>query len=386
MNDILSEISKIKDKSKFMDKLENELNELRELKTKWFLSEEEKRTINSKIGEIQSQLGIPVNPIEYSIFDLKNVTAKEMLLEKLLARGSITLFIGHTGCGKTKIAHHIFKNLLISKSNLYIRYLDMDNPVENLNSFKIDIYKENYGERFKYYGKRNHNLDLNMVNEAENVILSIVEEQLANPKRIYVLVEDNLKNIARKNRKGFIDTNYLWKLEKRFQAVGGTTIVLHHFNKSGIYADSSDILNFCDAAFNVSFNENSSSIIIEPEKQSRYALESKAFKVNKETREITGEIEYISAKMSVEESKIVKIIKDLLIDCGEFNQCELEKEIKLVRTSLGMGEKKFRTILKKYSGTIWHCYRGENNALIFTAKVDDMQNLQNKPNSYFKDI
>ena len=105
----------------------------------------------------------------------------------------------------------------------------MDNPVENLNSFKIDIYKENYGERFKYYGKRNHNLDLNMVNEAENVILSIVEEQLANPKRIYVLVEDNLKNIARKNRKGFIDTNYLWKLEKRFQAVGGTTIVLHHF-------------------------------------------------------------------------------------------------------------------------------------------------------------
>ena len=84
MNDILSEISKIKDKSKFMDKLENELNELRELKTKWFLSEEEKRTINSKIGEIQSQLGIPVNPIEYSIFDLKNVTAKEMLLENIL--------------------------------------------------------------------------------------------------------------------------------------------------------------------------------------------------------------------------------------------------------------------------------------------------------------
>ncbi|HJE03687.1 MAG TPA: hypothetical protein K8U92_07400 [Aliarcobacter thereius] len=386
MNNILSEINKIKDKFKFMEKLESELNELRELKTKWFLNEEEKRTINSKIDEIQNQLGIPSNPIEYSITDIKNANSKEMLIEKLLGRGSITLFIGHTGCGKTKIAHYIFKSILELRDDIYVRYLDMDNPVESLNSFKIDIYKENYGGRFKYYGKRNHNLDLNMVNEAENVIISIVEEQLAHPERIYVLVEDNLKNIARKNKKGFIDTNYLWRLEKKFQAVGGTTIVLHHFNKAGIYADTSDILNFCDAAFNVSFNENSSSIIIEPEKQSRYELEPKAFLVDKETREIVSEIPYISAKMSVEETKIVRLIKDLLIDCGEFNQSELEKELKLARTSLGMGEKKLRTILKKYTGSLWDNYRGENNALIFTIKVDDMQNLQNQPNSYFKDI
>lgn len=385
MNGILSEISKIKDKFKFMEKLESELNELRELKTKWFLSEEEKRTINSKIDELRNKLGIPKNPIEYSISDLKNATAKEMLIEKLLGRGSITLFIGHTGCGKTKIAHHIFKSLLQLNSNVYIRYLDMDNPVENLTDFKIDFYKENFGEKFKYYGKRNHNFDLNMVTEAENVILSIVEEQLANPERIYVLIEDNLKNIARKNRKGFIDTNFLWKLEKKFQAIGGTTIVLHHFNKAGTYADTSDILNFCDAAFNVSFNENSSSIIIEPEKQSRYKLEPKAFLVDKETREIINEVAYISAKMSVEETKIVRLIKDLLIDCGEFNQSELEKELKLARTSVGMGEKKFRTILKKYSGILWDSYRAENNALIFTVKVDDMQNIQNQPSHYIKD-
>ena len=194
-----------------------------------------------------------------------------------------------------------------------------------------------------------------------------------------------MKNIARKNRKGFIDTNYLWKLEKKFQASSGTTIVLHHFNKAGIYADTSDILNFCDAAFNVSYNDQTSSIIIEPDKQSRYRLEKKAFSVDTETQEIIEEIEYSSAKMSNEEIKIINEIKYLLTECGDFNQSELEKELKLVRTSIGMGEKKFRIILKKYSGFMWENYRGENNALIFTTIKDKQKNKPNLPNNDMRD-
>ncbi|MCT7595774.1 AAA family ATPase [Aliarcobacter butzleri] len=385
MSDIVSQVQKIKNRLKTNDKLQQELNELRELKTKWFLTDEDKKIIDKRLNDINNQLGIPKNCIEYSVSDISNALPKEMIIDKLLGRSSITLLIGNTGSGKTKLAHFIFKNLLSTNDNIFVRYIDMDNPIENLNSYKIHEIKEKYGERFKYFGKRNPEYDFNMVIEAENVILSVIEEQLAHPERIYLLIEDNLKNIARKNRKGFIDTNYLWKLEKKFQASSGTTIVLHHFNKAGIYADTSDILNFCDAAFYVSFNDKNSSIILEPEKQSRYLLERKAFSVNAETQEIIEEIEYSTAKMSNEEIKIINEIKYLLTECGDFNQSELEKELKLVRTSIGMGEKKFRTILKKYSGFMWENYRGENNALVFTSIKDKQKNQPNLPKSDYKD-
>ena len=381
MSDIVSQVQKIKNRWKTNDKLQQELNELRELKTKWFLTDEDKKIIDKRLNDINNQLGIPKNCIEYSVSDISNALPKEMIIDKLLGRSSITLLIGNTGCGKTKLAHFIFKNLLSTNDNIFVRYIDMDNPIENLNSYKIHEIKEKYGERFKYFGKRNPEYDFNMVIEAENVILSVIEEQIEHPERIYLLIEDNLKNIARKNRKGFIDTNYLWKLEKKFQASSGTTIVLHHFNKAGIYADTSDILNFCDAAFNVSYNDQTSSIIIEPDKQSRYRLEKKAFSVDTETQEIIEEIEYSSAKMSNEEIKIINEIKYLLTECGDFNQSELEKELKLVRTSIGMGEKKFRIILKKYSGLMWENYRGENNALIFTTIKDKQKNQPNLPNN-----
>ncbi|MDD3008875.1 MAG: hypothetical protein PHQ70_08415 [Arcobacter sp.] len=385
MSDIVSKLSEIKNQAAKFEKLELELKELKNLRNKRFIKIEQKSIIEERINQIKDELGIKKYSIEYSLEDIRNAKPKEMLIDKLLARASLTVFYGDFGSGKTALMKHIYKALL-KNENVYIRYIDFDNPTESLKEFKIDDLQEKYGERFKYYGKRDPEAELNMVDEAEDVILKTIEDQVKYPNRIYILFEDNLKNIARKNKKGFLDTQHLWKLEKRLQAAGGTTIPLHHTNKDGVFADSQDIMNFADISFRVSFNTNSDSIIVEPHKQSRFRVEPKAFKVDPETREITGETEYKIANIDQDEIKIINTIKDLLFECGDFNQSELEKEIKALRTNLGVGERKFRAILKKHIDTAWAAKRGENNALIFSsiekkAKEDvKVSNLSNQVN------
>lgn len=388
MSDIISKLSVIKNQAAKFEKLEQELKELKELSNKRFINKEQKEIIEQRITQIKNELGIKEVSIEYTIEDIRNAKPKEMLIDKLLARASISVLYGDYGTGKTATVKHIYKTLL-KNEKVYIRYLDFDNPTESLKESEIDKLKEKYGDRFRYFGKRNPEQELNMVDEAEDVMLEIIDEQMKNPERIYILIEDNLKNIARKNKKGFIDTQYLYKLEKRLQAAGVTVIILHHTNKSGIFADTQDIMNFADISFQVSFNKNSGCIILDPNKQSRFKVEPKAFKVDPETREIIEETEYKIANIDKDEIRIVNTIRDLLFECGDFNQSELEKEVKALRTNLGVGERKFRAILKKHIGTAWEAKRGENNALIFSsiekkAKEDvKVSNLSNQINMDF---
>jgi len=393
MNDIMTEVEKIKyeieqikNQAAKFEKLEKELKELNELRNKYFISKEQKEQIKQRITQIKDELGVKKYSIEYTIEDIRNAKPKEMLIYQLLARASISVFYGDYGTGKTATIKHTYKTLLESNSNVYIRYLDLDNPIEGLKESQIDKLKEKYGERFRYFGKRDPEQELDMVYEAEEIIFETIEEQIKNPERIYILIEDNLKNIARKNKKGFINTQYLYKLEKRLQAAGGTVIILHHTNKSGVFADTQDIMNFADISFQVSFNKNSGCIILDPDKQSRFKVEPKAFKVDPETREIIQETEYKIANIGKDEIKIVNTIKDSLQECGDFNQSELEKEVKPLRINLGVGERKFRAILKKHIGTSWEAKRGNNNALIFSSieknmSYNEVKNLQNLPNS-----
>lgn len=122
-----------------------------------------------------------------------------------------------------------------------------------------------------------------------------------------------------------------------------------------------------------------------PTKQSRFKVEPKAFEIDPESRNIVREVEYKIANIEENEIKIVNTIKNLLFECGDFNQSELEKEVKSLRINLGMGEKKFRTILKKHAGIAWEAKRGENNALIFSKlekniENNEMKSLQKLPN------
>lgn len=353
----------------------SELQELKRLHADRFATEAQKLVIAQEIKRLQHDLGLE-DDFQYSINEIAVARPTEMLVQNLIPRAGIVPVIGHYGAGKTTFARFLYKLLLSSRNDTYIKYVDADNPVNKLQEFGVHELIETYGDRFEYYGKR-ANIE-NLSDGLENVIRKSIDEQNAYPDRSYIIFEDNLKNLMRKNRQGFADLNHLYRLEKEFQTAGGTSIILHHTNKQGIFADSKDIVNFADLAYYVTFKVSTNAIVLEPDKQSRYHVEPKAFFVDPGSREISHEIDYRMANISIEEIKIVQHIKELLEECGEFNQQELEKETRIFRNNIGMGDKRFRAVLKKYDGDAWKIVRGMNNAMVF--EPIQLPNVPNVPN------
>lgn len=353
----------------------SELQELKRLHADRFATEAQKLVIAQEIKRLQHDLGLE-DDFQYSINEIAVARPTEMLVQNLIPRAGIVPVIGHYGAGKTTFARFLYKLLLSSRNDTYIKYVDADNPVNKLQEFGVHELIETYGDRFEYYGKR-ANIE-NLSDGLENVIRKSIDEQNAYPDRSYIIFEDNLKNLMRKNRQGFADLNHLYRLEKEFQTAGGTSIILHHTNKQGIFADSKDIVNFADLAYYVTFKVSTNAIVLEPDKQSRYHVEPKAFFVDPSSREISHEIDYRMANISIEEIKIVQHVKELLEECGEFNQQELEKETRIFRNNIGMGDKRFRAVLKKYDGDAWKIVRGMNNAMVF--EPIQLPNVPNVPN------
>ena len=99
MSDIVSQVQKIKNRWKTNDKLQQELNELRELKTKWFLTDEDKKIIDKRLNDIIdfSELGelidTPVRTYSSGMYMRLafavaiNVDAEILLVDEILAVG-----------------------------------------------------------------------------------------------------------------------------------------------------------------------------------------------------------------------------------------------------------------------------------------------------------
>lgn len=368
-------IAQIKNEVAQKRSLERELQELKRLFSDRFVTEAQKSIILQEIEKLQEQLGLQ-NDFRYSASEIAAARPTEMLVSLLIPRAGIVPFVGGYGAGKTAFSRYLYKLLLSSRQDIYVKYIDADNPLNKLQDFNVHEMIERYGDRFEYYGKR-CNVD-DLADGLESVLRKSIDLQKTFPERAYVVFEDNLKNLMRKNRQGFADLNHLYRLEKEFQAVGGTSIILHHTNKQGVFADTKDIVNFADLAFYVSFKQSTNAIVIEPDKQSRYHVEPKAYFVDPNSREITHEIDYRMANVSTEEVRIVQYVKELLEECGEFNQQELEKETKAFRNNIGLGDKRFRSILKKYENEGWQIVRGMNNALVFEPL--SLPNVPNLPN------
>lgn len=364
--------------------LECELQELKRLHSDRFATEDQKSIIAHEINRLQQELGIR-DDFQYSANEITVARPTEMLVPLMIPRAGIATIIGSYGAGKTALARHLYKQLLSTRSDTYVKYVDADNPVNKLQDFGIDQLIETYGERFEYYGKQ-ENMD-DLPDGLEGVLRKSIEQQKAFPARSYIVFEDNLKNLMRKNRQGFADLNHLYRYEKVFRSFGGTTIILHHTNKQGTFADSKDIVNFADLAYYVSFKQSTNAIVLEPDKQSRYQVEAKAFYVDQTSREITHEVDYRMANVSGEEIRIVEHVKELLLECGEFNQNELEKETRGFRSSIGMGDKRFRAVLKKYDGETWKIVRGMNNAMVFIPiELPSLPNVPNRKEIQSEDI
>ncbi|MBN2896967.1 MAG: AAA family ATPase [Campylobacterales bacterium] len=320
-----------------------------------------------------------ISRYEYTPERIKNAPEIEYLYPDFIVRGSISVIYGSYGSGKSSIAIYLSKNILESNENIHVYYLDFDNPIQVLKSRKIDEEITKYSGRLKFFGPKNRN---NAMNEVEQIFDLAIFNHKKNPDIKILMIIDSLKNVARKNENGLIDSRFLYENEKRAQDFGISIVILHHTNKAGAISDTKDISNFADCTFHVKYDANHHIITVEPDKQSRYGVLPRAFYVNPDSRMIEREIEYSASSKTESERKLIDHMIGLISSCGGLNLSELEHETRTMRASLHIGEKQFRSIMHKNIGICWAAQRALKNALVFytlkkqpnceTAEEDDV--------------
>jgi archaellum biogenesis ATPase FlaH len=312
---------------------DNELTELRNEKIRL-----EKKLIKSKLS-IEKKF----NDFFYSFEEIENAPETQWLINEVIPSGTIGVFYGGAGVGKSSLLIKFSKEILENYKNTYIIYIDADMALGKINDFGIGEMIKQYGERFRYAGKSSNNLSA----VAQNLLKEIVQIQLENPTRKYIVIEDSLTLITPR-KQGFIDVEKLYRYEKQIRDFNGTIIIVTHLNKAGVFADSQQIENYADYTFLVQRNDFNSSILLLPKKASRYNIHEKAYKV--ENRKIIEEIDFQIANISYSESSFVNTILDLLSD-GEMNQSEIMKYLKQISflSKYSIGEKKVLSLLDKWS-------------------------------------
>lgn len=366
-------IEEIKKTVAIKEKMMKELIELKELKKSNFITDEQKLLVDAEILKLKIQLNIK-DDFSYSAQEIVSANDVEMLVKDFLPAGAIVVIVAKYGAGKTTFIRHIISELLKNNDNIYAVYIDADNPIQKLKEQNIHNEMDTFGERLKFFGK-NITLD-DLPTKVEDTIDDLIELQSTHPNRRYVLILDNLKNTARKNRQGLIDGNRVFKYERKFRAVGGSALVLHHINKIGISADTQDIMNFADLSFYLNYNTATNAIVIEPDKQSRYGIKAKAFLVDQETRKILHEIDYETAKRPEIDFKIINHVREVLSCLVEINQEQLLKETQKFRNKILVGEKRFRAILQKYAAVEWNTKRSSKNSIIYSSLDKKLPNCQ----------
>ena len=239
-------------------------NEITELKN-------EKTILKEKL--IKSNLSIEkkFNNFFYSIEEIENAPKIQWLISGVIPTGTIGVFYGGAGVGKSSLLIKFSKEILENYKNTYIIYIDADMALEKINDLGVGELIKQYGERFKYAGKSSNNLSA----VAQNLLKEIIQIQLENPARKYIVIEDSLTLITpRKN--GFIDVEKLYKYEKQIRDVGGTIIIVTHLNKTGVMSDSIQIQNYADYTFLVQRNVFNSSILLCPQMSGRKELGQRA--------------------------------------------------------------------------------------------------------------
>ena len=383
MNSIITKIeNKIKNQERIPDliqKIDDILQNNSHLLSDNEIAELRNEKIRLEEKLIKSNLSIEkkFNDFFYSFEEIENAHETQWLISEVIPSGTIGVFYGGAGVGKSSLLVKFSKEILENYKHTCIIYIDADMALGKINDFGIGEMIKQYGERFRYAGKSANNLSV----VAQNLLKEIVQIQLENPTRKYIVIEDSLTLITpRKN--GFIDVEKLYRYEKQIRQANGIVIIITHLNKAGVFADSQQIENYADYTFLVQRNDFNSSILLLPQKASRYDIHEKAYKV--ENRKIVEEIDFQIANIGYTESSFVNTILDLLSE-GEMNQSEIIKYLKQISffSKYSIGEKKVLSLLDKWSKMGKWSYEqrvNEKNAKFYyieTAKLAELPNTNN---------
>lgn len=339
--------------------------------------ENEKLILNSELITVNQSLEEKHKNFFYTYNDIVTAPNISWLIENMIPRQSIGVLIGASGVGKTTFVFNCCEKILEINPNVFIIFIDGDMALNKVKEMGIDKLMNLYKDRFRYAGKTTDYFS----NSAQNLLYDIALEQQKHPNRTYFVVEDSLTLIAKKTR-GFIDTNFLYKNEKILRDFGGCSLIIHHKNKAGIFADSQQIENYADYTYEIERNNFNSCIILHPRKASRFNIIGKAFLTI--DKKIVNEINYEYANISFRESQFVHTIVDALED-GEMNQSEILNHLEKIRffNEYKIGQKKAIKWLQSWGDKgKWKYEKRPNEKNSIFYWIDEKQtNLLKLPNN-----
>lgn len=344
--------------------------------------ENERLRLNNELVKVEQSLEEKHKNFFYSYDEIANAPAIGWLIENMIPRQSIGVLIGASGVGKSTLVFDCCAKILETNPDVFIIFIDGDMALNKVKEMGVDKLMNLYKNRFRYAGKTTDYFS----NSAQDLLQDIALEQQKYPERAYFVVEDSLTLIAKKSR-GFIDTSFLYKNEKILRDFGGSSLVIHHKNKAGIFADTQQIENYADYTYEIERNEFNSSIVLHPRKASRFDIQGKAFFT--ENRRIIKEVDYESVNISFRESQFVHYVTDALED-GELNQSELLTHLEKIRffTEFKLGQKKAIRWLREWSdkGKWKYEQRASEKNRVFYWLDGQTEKLAKLPNNDFKGI
>lgn len=383
MDDILTKIEeKIKKQQRIPELIEKIDSIL--LNKRHYLVEEEIKTLEAERLKLENELMINNLSISekyksffYSYDEIENAPETTWLIPNMIPQRAIGVLIGTSGTGKTTLVMNLCSIILNSFENVYITYIDGDMATTKIKEHGIAVLIKTYSNRFLYGGKISNYLS----DIAQNLLKDTALEQKKYPERIYLVIEDSLTLIAKK-RRGFIDTDYLYKYEKLLRQHGGASLAIHHTNKSGIFADTQQIENYADYTYLLERNEFNSSILVHPQKASRYDIKGRAYVT--ENRKIVKEVDYENFNITQRESQFVIYVIDALED-GKMNQSEILIHLEKVKffSEYKVGQKKaikWLQIWAEKGKWIYEQSPSEKNAIFYRLERES-EKLAKLPNT-----
>ena len=343
----------VKEKAILRKTINNELEILRSIKEEgdlYRLKELHEQAIEeikeTKIEKVEPEEWLYEIAFEYSEEEAKT----EWLVPDMVPKNSLVLITSQAGVGKTYLMYALIKKFFIPQG-LKVIYLDMDNsrPVINKRLQRSGLWQ---------YTKPHKDPRLFIISRDEKRVFVGSEtwdkfkeamRVLAEKGEHRVIIVDSLKNISRNmDLNSDKETELVMAELKDLMSMGHTLVVVHHvpkiLNPELPFKNSGTILDNVEMAFHLQRDKDKNIVTLRCFK-TRFDVEPTFhFTIDAEMN-----MEVALSPEVMEEVNIVSCILEVIGLGGKGKRHVSEEATK----KLGIGEKKVREYLEKYSGKIW---------------------------------
>ena len=397
MNNIISEIEKIKYEANQKKLQYFKIKELEELLESPYIDIVQQQIIQNRILELKREASNNkvrgINKLKkFRLNSSKTSMIKDeaqFIYPNFIEAGKTIMFFGESGKGKTLQIAGLANYGLENKTIKSVVFLDFDNGLISLKKRKYDQLSERWGS-----GKFDYLLGHEIIQEMEPIdaLRELVLDGENNKGKMIIIdsgshfVYDGSKN-ERQKLKEFIDVVKILKNQ------GATSIIIHHSHRvrdgrEADYHGSFEWKRDLDYQFLITKNEGANIWLFHVKKDRDNLVESKAFKYDEENV-LPVEVSFAESNLTSKEYSFIKEIQEILKDFGEkMNQGELLKESKAFRQSLGLGDKRSIKWLQSFGEKGMWCYEkvpNQNNSIFYWLD-NKVENLPNVLNNDKKDI